>query len=143
MASAFDVAAYVLEKTGPVSAMKLQKLVYYSQAWSLVWDDRCIFQATIQAWANGPVIPILYGWHRGEFLIKECPKGNPDRLSDDERETIGAVVGYYGKKSSQWLSDLTHSERPWQEARRGLGPGERGTTPITPAAMAEYYGSLT
>lgn len=36
MASVFDVAAYVLEKMGPMSAMKLQKLVYYSQAWALV-----------------------------------------------------------------------------------------------------------
>ena len=34
----FDVAAYILEKIGSMTTMKLQKLVYYSQAWSLVWD---------------------------------------------------------------------------------------------------------
>ena len=37
MASVYDVAAYILEKQGAMTTWKLQKLVYYSQAWSLVW----------------------------------------------------------------------------------------------------------
>ena len=57
---AIDVAAYILRKQGTMPAMKLQKLVYYSQAWSLVWDDRPIFRDRIYAWANGPVIRNLY-----------------------------------------------------------------------------------
>jgi hypothetical protein len=40
MASARDVAAYILSRQGRMTAMKLQKLVYYSQAWSVVWDER-------------------------------------------------------------------------------------------------------
>jgi uncharacterized phage-associated protein len=57
MVSVDDVAAYILEQRGPMSAMKLQKLVYYSQAWSLVWEDRPLFREEIQAWASGPVVP--------------------------------------------------------------------------------------
>ena len=60
MVSAHDVAAYILEEHGPLSAMKLQKLVYYSQAWSLVWDDRQLFREAVEAWANGPVVRELY-----------------------------------------------------------------------------------
>lgn len=71
------------------------------------------------------------------------PGANPGALSDIQRETIDAVLGYYGDKPSQWLSDLTHREDPWLEARRGLAPGERGCREISHAAMAEYYGSLT
>jgi hypothetical protein len=52
------------------------------------------------------------------------------------------VLAYYGDKPSQWLSDLTHMELPWQNARKGLGPGERGHNQISHADMAEYYGSL-
>ena len=37
MTSIFDVAAYVLDKLGVMTTMKLEKLCYYSQAWSLVW----------------------------------------------------------------------------------------------------------
>ena len=39
MLSAFDVAEYILKKKGAITAMKLQKLVYYSQAWAVVWDE--------------------------------------------------------------------------------------------------------
>ena len=55
MANVFDTAKYILEKSGKMSTMKLQKLCYYSQAWALVWDDAPLFDEDFQAWANGPV----------------------------------------------------------------------------------------
>jgi uncharacterized phage-associated protein len=142
MATVHDVAGSILEKTGAMSAMKLQKLVYYSQAWSLVWDERALFPEGIEAWANGPVAPALYDRHRGMFQVSKWRLGDSSNLTTAERETVDAVLGYYGGKSSQWLSDLTHRERPWLEARKGLGPGERGNAEISQGAMAEYYGSL-
>jgi uncharacterized phage-associated protein len=36
MTSVFDVAQYILRRKGQMTTWKLQKLVYYSQAWSLV-----------------------------------------------------------------------------------------------------------
>ncbi|MCH7691617.1 MAG: DUF4065 domain-containing protein, partial [candidate division Zixibacteria bacterium] len=54
--SVFDVAKYILSKLGGVSAMKLHKLLYYAQAWSLVWDERPLFQERIEAWVSGPVV---------------------------------------------------------------------------------------
>lgn len=142
MTNVHDVAAYILEKLGPMTAMKLQKLVYYSQAWSLVWDERPLFGERIEAWANGPVVPDLYQKHRRHFEIRSWPFGKSQGLSAAERETIDAVLDGYGDKPSQWLSDLTHRELPWLEARHGLSPGERGNRVITHRAMAEYYGSL-
>jgi len=143
MATVHDVAAYILRKRGKMTTMKLQKLAYYAQAWSLVWDDRPLFRARIEAWAAGPVVPALYKVHRGQFKVSRWPEGDPARLGREERETVDAVLDFYGPKSSHWLSNLTHQERPWRAARRGLGPGERGNQEITLAAMAEYYGSLT
>jgi uncharacterized phage-associated protein len=142
MTTVLDVAAYILSKHGPMTAMKLQKLVYYAQAWSLVWDEKPLFRNEIQAWANGPVAPALYQAHRGQYMLSRLPVGDRSALTSEERETVKAILRYYGRKSSQWLSDLTHAEKPWKEARKGLAPGERGCTPITHAAMAEYYGSL-
>ena len=147
MTSVFDVAAYILRKKGPMTAMKLQKLVYYSQAWSLVWDDEPLFGERIEAWANGPVVPELYLAHRGRFkLAKDDPciaeRSTRQALSRTQRETVDAVLEYYGGKPSHWLSEVTHVEDPWKDAREGLRPGERGNAEITPAAMAEYYGSL-
>ena len=59
-----------------------------------------------------------------------------------ERATLDAVLGYYGPRSAQWLSDLTHREEPWKEARRGLPEGERGNREISLESMMDYYSSL-
>jgi len=145
MVTVFDVADYILKECGEIPAMKLQKLVYYSQAWSLVWDEAPLFDERIEAWANGPVVRSLYARHRQNYFARraQVEDGDYTQLSKDQRETIDAVLEYYGGKSSQWLSDLTHMEDPWIQARKGLDPGDRGRNEITPAALAEYYGSLS
>ena len=142
MVSAHDVAAYILSKQGPLSAMKLQKLVYYSQAWSTVWDDQPLFPERIEAWANGPVVRELYDLHRGQFDVHGWPRGNPRALNEEQRSTVDAVLGYYGWRNAQALSDMTHKEDPWRLAREGLPDGVRGNREITLASLSEYYSSL-
>ncbi len=125
--------------------MKLQKLVYYSQAWALVWDEQPLFSENIEAWANGPVVPKLFRQLKGSFQVAKSnlpPEADASVLTSEQKETIDAVTGFYGLKSPQWLSDLTHAEPPWIEARRGIPAGERGSVIITHADMANYYGSL-
>ncbi len=143
MAQSVDVAEYILERSGPMSAMKLQKLVYYAQAWSLVWDGRPIFDDEIQAWANGPVAPVLYRKHRGEAIVQSVA-GDAELIASDPaaRETVDSVLEYYGDKSSQWLSDLTHAEAPWREARGSRAPGAWSDQTITHDAMSRYYAGL-
>ena len=142
--SALDVAAYILHKLGGMTAMKLQKLVYYSQAWSLVWDETVLFKEKIEAWANGPVVRELFELHRGRFRVSQetFAGGDPDKLAAEQKETVDAVLEYYGEKSSQWLSDLTHMEDPWKLARRGLADDQRGDREITLDSMMEYYSGL-
>lgn len=122
--------------------MKLQKLVYYCQAWSLVWDERPMFHERIEAWANGPVVPALYKKHRGQFQLTEWPLGDPDDLDQDAIDTIKAVLDFYASHPPRWLSDLAHMEEPWRAARKGLADGERGSREITLASMDEYYSGL-
>jgi uncharacterized phage-associated protein len=143
MATVHDVAAYILRKHGSMTTWKLQKLAYYSQAWSLVWDERPLFRARIEAWANGPVIRALYDKHKGQFRVSRWTDGNPSKLTEDERAAVEAVLKFYGSKTSQWLSDLTHSEAPWREARGTLAPGERGSQEITLESMHRYYSGLS
>lgn len=149
MASAADVARYILDAMAPdqygrrVTAWKLQKLVYYAQAWSLVWDEEPLFDDEIQAWANGPVVRSLYDLHSGRFrLFAGDIDGTPENLTKDQRETIDIVLEHYGDKSPQYLSDLTHMEDPWRNARGDLPDGARSQRIISLEAMAEYYESL-
>lgn len=143
MATANDVAAFILKTGGSMTAMKMQKLVYYSQAWHLVWEEKPLFDDRIEAWANGPVVRSLYSSHRGHFLLDQWAPGNPDALDDREMTTIRSVLSFYGPMTAHQLSELTHREDPWLAARAGLTPGERSSAEITQASMHEYYDSLT
>jgi len=143
MANVNDVAAYILQRRGSMSAMKLQKLVYYSQAWHLVWNEEPLFDEPIEAWANGPVVHKLFDGHRGRFRV-DAPwtRGNADGLTKYEQGTIDAVLDTYGELSGRTLSQLTHDEAPWREAREGLASTERSAKPIDVDRMAEFYGGL-
>jgi len=140
--SVFDVAAYILDKLGNMTTMKLQKLVYYSQAWSLVWDEKPLFPEPIEAWANGPVVKKLFAFHRGQYEIDFMPIGNKDLLSKEETDTIDSVLEFYGDKKSQWLIQLSHMEEPWKNARLGMTDMDRGNKKVKLSDMAEYYSSL-
>lgn len=139
-----NVARYILErKGGHMSTMKLQKLVYYTQAWSLVWDEKPLFDSRIEAWANGPIIPDLYDQHRGLFTatIDTFPEDS-EKLTEDEKETIDVVLGAYGHLNGQQLSDLSHSERPWREARKGVEDGASSTNEVSKEVMQEFYSAM-
>ncbi|MFE4948870.1 Panacea domain-containing protein [Leifsonia sp. NPDC056665] len=142
MATAQDVAAYILEKRGLTEAMKLHKLVYYAKAWSLVWDEDPLFGERIEAWANGPVCRSLYATYHREYLIAKPVAGSSASLSRDQKMTIDAVLDAYGDKSAIELSELTHRESPWRDARAGLADGERSQNAITDHAIKTFYASL-
>lgn len=142
--NADDVAAFILQKLGEMTSIKLQKLVYYCQAWSLVWDEKPLFHDKIEAWANGPVIPSLFYKHKGKYTInyQSFSLGNPNKLSTTQVETINAVLDHYGNRTAQWLIELSHIEEPWINARKGIPDGIRSNREITLEEMAMYYGSL-
>ncbi len=143
MADVFDVAKYILERRGRMSTMKLQKLCYYSQAWSLVWDDEELFPEEFEAWVNGPVCKKLYDATRGKFSITaEEEGGDSAKLTPNQKDTINVVLDHYAPHNAQWLSQLTHMEAPWRLAREGVPDGLGSSNIISKSSMAEYYGGL-
>ena len=142
--SVFDVACYVLLKLKTCSTMKLHKLLYYCQAWYLVWEESPLFKEKIEAWVNGPVIRELFNYHKGMYEISynNINIGNENKLNDVQKEDIDIILRFYGKYSAQWLINQTHTEAPWRKARSGLLPMERGNNEIQLSDMQEYYSSL-
>jgi uncharacterized phage-associated protein len=123
MASAHDVAKYILQRQGEMDTWKLQKLVYYSQAWHLVWEGEPLFDEPIEAWANGPVVRALFNEHRGRFKMGRWPGGSVSRLTKSQRESIDVVLKHYAKRTGYALREQTHKEPPWRDARKGLPTG--------------------
>ena len=63
------VAEYILEREGAISTMKLQKLLYFAQGWSLAITNEPLFEDDFEAWSSGPVLPALVALHRGEYTV--------------------------------------------------------------------------
>ena len=142
MATVEDVAAYILKSLNKsVTTMTLQKLLYYCQGWHLAWAAVKLYDAEIQACASGPVVRDIYDLHRGRYVIgPPWPEhGDPAALNRDEASTVDVVLETYGGWSADQLSQTTHSEPPWREARKGLPATALSEVPIDTDVMQDYF----
>lgn len=145
MATIHNVAAYILSKSGPMTAMKLQKLCYYAYGYHLAWEGVPLFPERFEAWANGPVSPELYARHRGRFQLAagDIP-GDLAALGDGERESIDIVLANLGHLSAHDLSEMTHREAPWvnARARANAKPLERSSERLDDQEIYEFFDAL-
>ncbi|MCD8435118.1 DUF4065 domain-containing protein [Tenacibaculum dicentrarchi] len=136
-----------------ISNKKLQKLLYYIQAWHLVYFENKLFNETPEAWVHGPVYPSVYRAYKkhkakpisfdsGISRLQLDERLNSFNLSKDQTEYIEAVINSYGKKSALELELLSHRESPWLNARKGLSDYDLSSTPITIDSMKKYYTDL-
>ncbi|PSB68506.1 hypothetical protein C7B61_00490 [filamentous cyanobacterium CCP1] len=144
MLSCFDIANYFIwlaNETGSfISTLKLQKLVYYAQAWHLALYGNPLFEEDFQAWVHGPVVPALYqkyksfGWQ--PILEETVPK-----LSENIFEFLDEVAEEYFACDAYELEQMTHAEAPWNWARGDLPLDAPSDAVIKKEWMKEYYGA--
>lgn len=149
MATIFDVANYFRQRVDSeagdnITALKLQKLCYYAQAWHLAFTGEPLFEGEFEAWEHGPVNRALwrqYNDHKWRPIPPEglddfCPE---EVFTTDELHTLNEVWEAYGYYSARYLEDLTHQEDPWREARGDLPPDAPSTAPIRQEHMMYFY----
>ena len=144
----FEVANYFLkmvdrESGSSITHLKLQKLVYYAQAWHLVFAGKTMFDSRIEAWVHGPVCPELYVKYK-ESSYENLPEPRDPLypFSPEQVETLDEVWQCYGDYDGKYLEELTHQEVPWREARKGIPAGEHCTQEISLSTMKEFYTKL-
>jgi len=145
MCKIFDVAKYILSEIGEVSTMKLQKLCYYSLVEGLVSPQHtAIFSNKFEAWANGPVCRDLWNVHKGLFYVdkKIIPTSllSKREIPVTHKKYINAALEKYGKMTGTELSELTHSEKPWQDAIKNVNSARNSSRIISHKAIIEFYG---
>lgn len=123
-----------------ISNKKLQKLLYYAQAWNLAIKNKPLFKDDIEAWIHGPTVRSVYiefkkfGFSPITLAVEE--KEIKDLEKDD---LLNEVWQLYGKYDADYLETLTHNEKPWQEAREGLEYDESSNNIINQETMKKYY----
>ena len=135
---ALDIAEYVISKCNegniPITNLKLQKILYYIQAYSLVLLDDKMFREEIRAWTYGPVVKEVYDEysHYAAFPINRTTEF---QLSD--KREIDVVRRVFLDKISidAWdLVEQTHNEDPWKETIEMFGEGA-----IIPCELIKDY----
>ncbi|WP_455587790.1 Panacea domain-containing protein [Bacteroides sp.] len=150
MNSIHDIADYIIsrvkaeDKNASLINLKLQKLLYYVQAWSYGINKKPMFDGGFEAWIHGPVNRDIYNrFNQTKYLYSEI---NPEDcvnkdvvLPTEDAEFVDFILENYLKYSGAELERLSHSEHPWIATRDGLGVNERCDKEISPELMKKYY----
>lgn len=125
-----------------LSPMKLQKLMYYAQAWHLRVTGEPLLDDTFKRWQHGPVIPSIYHEFRAfgyspidreATTLSMSTNGDvvmhvPTVPEDDQSvwSLVDAIIDRYGKLPATTLSAMTH--QPGSAWAQGGPDGSEITT---------------
>lgn len=134
------------ETGGLITNLKLQKLVYYAQAWSLALNNKELFNDDFEAWVHGPVLRALYDKYK---VLRWTPINKEvnfaavqGSFSSEVQKLLAEVAETYFELDAYKLERLTHSEEPWIEARGSLADNEVCSNTISKDTMKRYYTNL-
>ena len=142
---AIDIAKFFLYKANQdgeiITNLKMQKLLYYAQAWYLVNFNKPLFDDEILAWSLGPVVRSVYDEykeHRHTPIIYEDGDGEILKKFKNEKD-IKFLKDFYDKFigfSAHDLVNMSHNEEPWKKAYKTF------SQIIEPEDMEAYYTKL-
>lgn len=156
MYSVLDVCRYVInysnDKDYGISNLKLQKVLYFIQAYFLISTPEQCFRERIEAWDFGPVVPEAYREYKqfgssnipnvsyyvemnfDDFWKSKVKKYRSEVILDGDKKRIEAVVDRFSDHSATDLVEITHNQAPWMDA---YVPNRNNE--ITPQAIKEYF----
>lgn len=142
MHKAIDIANFFIdmahsEEEGYITNLKVNKLLYFAQAWSLVRLGRPLFDERIEAWQYGPVVPNVYVAFKrygGDGIAEPDGAYSPENFSDDELQLLIDIQREYGKYTASALVNITHEKgSPWWQVYHGSGQT------ISTETMKDYF----
>jgi uncharacterized phage-associated protein len=129
------------ERGEVLTNLKLQKLLYYAQAWHLALHGKPLFRENFRAWVHGPVLLSQYHRfkeYRWQPILEEVER--PNDLGDDLESHFDEVLEVFGSETAVALEMMTHREAPWLEARGDLPPDEPSSAVIKKDTMGNTIG---
>ena len=142
------LADYILKNYGPMSHLKLQKLLFYCDAYHMAYFGEELITDQFEAWTHGPVSRNIYNSLKDKSILYSDlsynDRGlNPDdeikKLTSDQRIMLDEILGELSSWSGAQLEASTHREYPWIEARKGYVEGAKCSIPISKKTTLEFY----
>lgn len=145
MADPVQVARYLLQLAAreaepePITQMRLHKLLYYVQGWSLAQREAPLFAGRIEAWTHGPVVRQVYPAFADYDDAPINPPVGEVELNAADRAFVESIWESYKMHSATRLRRMTHRERPWRETRGELKDTEKSDREIPQDLMADFF----
>lgn len=130
------------EEGDTITNLKVQKLLYYAQAYSLLYYNKPLFDEKIEACPHGPVVKEVFNEIKKEIGENGC-KNLGDiwhltkenfKLNDDDMDILLNVWNKYGNYTASRLRNMTHDEEPYLTAYV-----ESQNNEITQASIKAYF----
>ena len=142
-----SVADYLLcfaqEHGDVMTPLKLQKMVFYADAWYMALNDgEELVADQFEAWVHGPVARSLfirfadYKWRPITEEIS-CPD-----LPEDVVQHLDEIYQVFGGYTAYELEQMTHQEKPWLVARGGIPSDAPCQNVIDKGVSAEFYRAM-
>lgn len=127
MEKIIDVAQYIFKEYKAISGniideMKLHKLLYLTQRESLAIVGQPMFAERFEGWKYGPVCRAVRNCYTEDGMFSE----DIHEISNESAYIVKNIIMQYGAYESWKLSELSHRELSWQNARRGIPTGQNG-----------------
>jgi len=131
------------ERGEVLTNLKLQKLLYYAQAWRLALANEPLVEEDFQAWVHGPVLASQYHRFKDfQWRPLSVDLTRPDFAGTGIDAHLVEIVDVFGSETAVALELMTHREKPWLDARGDLPLDALSDAVIPKRSMAEYYRGL-
>lgn len=130
MANVQDVARFFIDLAAHqnkadngdlMTNLRLQKLLYFAQGWHLARYGTPLFDAPVEAWTHGPVVPEVYHQYKknGSQGILSAGDIDVNVFTPTEYELLLDVAREYANYSTYALVSLSHAANaPWSHTQR-------------------------
>lgn len=119
-----------------ITNLKLQKILYFAQAYFLAKLDRPLFSDSISAWKYGPVVESVYHEYKSNINNPIILTKDESNISDIDKRELDKVWSIFGGLSANKLVDITHNHQPWKDHY------DSDNETISNEELKEYYKNL-
>lgn len=123
-----------------ITTSKLQRLLYYSEVWTLVLLNRVLLKEEFEAWSLGPTIKEVfndYKVYENKKILNIQVLGIS--ISRSILNILEQVYLTYGSMEDSFLEISSQNDTPWITARKDLSDEERCHNTISKLEIKIYF----
>lgn len=140
---------YILKHYGPMSHLKLQRLLFYCDAYHLAYFDKELIEDSFEAWVHGPISRKVYGSLKDKYMLyEELTYSNENQkdvdkefeeLTQDQQDFVISILEELYTWTMFELGASIRNEKPWKEARIGYGEADKCHVEISKETTRLFY----